>query len=463
LRAVCFEDLLSRLVEEALKKGASYADARAKRVIGVRVEVVDGYLREAKSGVEEGLNVRVLVGGAWGFASAPLSLEEGLRAVEEAVKAARVLKPSGRLELAQQPSGKSRFKADVKRPLMDVPFEEKVELALKVNREMLSYNERVKSASTVYSDALETRAAYTSHGRCSEVEASYVYFLSSAYAEEAGLRQRGFKTLAGVGGFEVAGEASKAGVEAASLAVRLLSAPPPPAGKSTCILDPEIAGTFIHEAFGHACEADLVLAGASILEGRIGQRVGSELVTVIDDPSIKGLYGWTPVDDEATEGRSTAIVERGVLKGYLHSLETASKMKAAPTGNARSQGYANRPIVRMTNTYIAPGDWKPEELMEDTESGLYIKGSSYGYVDTAKGLFSFKCKEAYLIERGEPTKLLRDVALSGLTLEVLSNVDAVANDLRFNPGICGKEGQHVPVTDGSPHIRVKEVLVGGAT
>jgi len=455
-----FEDLLARLVDEALRLGASYADVRARRGYGVRVEVVDGGVRDVRWGFEEGLNVRVLVGDAWGFACAPLSLEGGLRAVVEAIESARPLRRGGRLSLPSRPSSKSRFRCEVRRPTADVGVEEKVDLALSACREMLSYDPRVKSSTALYSDLVEHREVYTSDGRYGEVEASYVYFSASAYAEEAGLRQRGFKVVAGVGGYEVVDEALSAAREASSLAVKLLSAPPPPAGRHTCILDPEIAGTFIHEAFGHACEADLVLSGSSVLEGRVGQRVGSELVTVVDDPTLN-LFGWSPVDDEATVARRTVLVDGGVLKGYLHSLETSTLMGAQPTGNARSQSYAHRPIVRMTNTFIAPGDWSLEELMEGVEEGLYVKGSSYGYVDTAKGVFSFKCKEAYLIKHGEPVKLLRDVALSGETLDVLSRVDAVGRDLSFNPGYCGKEGQHVPVTDGSPHIRVGGVLVGG--
>ena len=462
------EEVLSKLIDYALKAGASYADARARRVEGTRVEVVDGGLREVRCGLEEGFNVRVLVEGTWGFASSSfVTPEESLRLVKKAISAAKALagRVKQRAEVYPQSTLRSKARVKVKVPLNSVDLEEKVELAFKLNEESLSLDEKVKSATTVYSDAVEARAVYTSHGRYVEVETSYLYLSSLAYAFEAGLRQRGFKVHGGVGGFELtrSTEALELGVEAASMALRLLKAPPPPSGRFTCVLDPEIAGTFIHEAFGHACEADLVLSNSSILEGKLGTRVGGEEVTVVDDPMLEGLYGWYPFDDEASEGRRTVIVEEGILKSFLHSLETAISLRAKPTGNARAQGYSSRPIVRMTNTFIAPGTWKPEELLGETKTGLYVKGSNYGYVDTAKGLFSFKCKEAYLLENGEPSKLLRDVALSGLTLEVLINVDGVANDLKFNPGICGKEGQYVPVTDGSPHIRVKGVLVGGVS
>ncbi len=459
------EDLLSKLVEASLKAGASYASAQARSTRSLRVEVQDGELREVKWGLEAGVGVRVLVEGRWGFASASLSQASlSLDLAKQAVESARaVAQPSRLSQVPEQPSLRAKVEASVVEGLESVPLDEKVELALKLNRSSLSLDGRVKSATTVLSEAVEERWIYTSHARLVKVKTSYLYLSCSAYAFEAGVRQRGFKVLGGVGGFELARreEALKLGVEAASTALRLLNAPPPPPGKHTCILDPEMAGTFIHEAFGHACEADLVLQGSSILAGKLGSEVASRLVTVVDDPSIQGLYGWTPFDDEAVEAERTVLVEDGVLKGYLHNLESSKLLGARPNGHARAQGFDCTPLVRMTNTFIEPGDWSFEELLQDTKRGLYVKGSGYGYVDVAKGLFSFKCREAYLIEEGELTKPLRDVALSGLTLETLKGVDAVADDLSFNAGVCGKEGQSVPVTDGSPHIRVREVVVGG--
>jgi TldD protein len=155
------------------------------------------------------------------------------------------------------------------------------------------------------------------------------------------------------------------------------------------------------------------------------------------------------------------LIDKGVLKGYLHSIETASRMGEKTNGAARAQDFASTPIVRMSNTYIVPGDCKPEEVFEGMKHGIYAVGSEYGYVIPANGQFTFKCEYAHIIENGEPKELIRDVALSGLILEALNNVEAIGQDLAFEPGVCGKSGQSVPVSTGGPHVRVSNVVVGG--
>ena len=458
-------DLARRAVEICIELGAEFADARLLSHSGLRVEVADGRVREVKSVDEVGLALRCFVGGGWGFTSTSiLMLDEVERACREAFKLAKAA--------GQRVEEKASLKCECRgfsihvKPRVDplnLSVEEKVEMCLGMEREMRELDSRVRSTSSVYLEAREELFVVNSLGLESTAIMPTLLVVASAYASEAGVTQRGYESNGGVGGLEVLEPKGPKAVarDAAQEALELLKAKSPPAGKFTCILDPELAGVFIHEAFGHACEADIVLSGGSILEGMIGKSVGSREVVVKDDPTLKGLFGYTPVDSEGVEGRGTTIVEMGTLKSYLHSLETSSRMSAKPTGNGRAQGYMNAPIVRMTNTFIDRGSWKVEELFEGVERGVYAKGSSYGYVDTAKGEFVFKCSRLYIIERGELKQLCRDAALSGFTLEVLRNVDAVAGDLSFKPGLCGKEGQWVRVSTGSPHIRVRDVVIGG--
>jgi len=242
-------------------------------------------------------------------------------------------------------------------------------------------------------------------------------------------------------------------------AVALLDAAVPKGGPYPVILDQELAGVFVHEAVGHATEGDIVLEGDSCLEGKLGEQIGSELVTVKDDPSLM-QNGYYPFDDEGSLAQESVLVEKGILRSYLNSRETAARLGGTPR-NARSDGL-DRPVVRMSNTYIANGDWKLEEILEELGDGVYLAGSRGGQVSTGEGVFQFNAKRGYLVKDGEKAGLLRDVSLSGKILETLMHVKAVGNDLKFNSGRCGKAGQLVPVSDGSPHLLVGEATVGGA-
>jgi TldD protein len=227
------------------------------------------------------------------------------------------------------------------------------------------------------------------------------------------------------------------------------------------IADPDLAGVFAHEAVGHAAEGDSVVSGESILEKKIGEKVSSGFVTIYDDPAMENGFGSFPYDDEGVKGSKKILIENGVLKNFILSRETAFKLGMNPNGGARAESFAVRPLVRMSNTMIEKGEHSFDELIEDIKYGVYAKGTRGGQVDPAKGSFQFSAQEAFLIENGEVTKPLKDLSLSGLTLETLKNIDAVGKDVRFGePGFCSK-GQLVPVGDGGPHIRIKNVLIGG--
>ena len=203
-------------------------------------------------------------------------------------------------------------------------------------------------------------------------------------------------------------------------------------------------------------------AGQSILEGRLGEMLAAPGVTIVDDSTVPGAYGSFKYDSEGTPGSRRVIIERGKLVGYLHSLETAGKFGVAPNGAARAEGYDAKPIVRMSNTAIEPGDWSLADMLAGTERGLYLSGGAWGYVYTAAGQFTCNVEEAFLIEKGELTTHFRNVCISGMTLETLQNVWAVGRDLRFElGGTCGKDGQGVPVADAQPTLRIPEIVVGG--
>jgi len=242
----------------------------------------------------------------------------------------------------------------------------------------------------------------------------------------------------------------------------LLNAEKPPSGKMDIVMDPSLVGVYVHESFGHAEEADSILAKDSILEGKMGKKLGSELINIYDDPTLPGLRGSYYYDSEGTKSVNRQLVKEGVQVGYLHSLETAAKMNAIPNGAGRAMNFNHRPVVRMGNTYIDAGDHSFEELLETIKNGVYLENSYGGYVDTAKGEFYFSAQGGHKIENGELGAAIQNVSMSGLCLEVLERTVAVGKDLEFAfPGSCGKASQWVPVHAGGPPVAVKQIVVGG--
>jgi len=461
------EDLLESILDYGLSLGAEFCDIRVQDTTGTTIRVVNGKTKQLTSSHNKGAGVRAFIKGAWGFSCTNSLDKKSLkRAAETAVKMVKATtkRTKTTFELKLPKPARASVEIPAKTPVTEISIEEKVGYALTLDKAAKEYSSKVVNTNERYSDVTGFSIVCNSNGTYVETNLNYVIAVAYVFAQEGSIKQQGFEIEAGAGGYEIVEteRARKLGETAAERAVRLLKAKSAPAGKFTAVLDPRLTGIFIHEAFGHACEADTILAGRSILEGKIGEKVGSPDVTVVDDPTLKGSFGYFPYDSEGTLAKRKVLVEKGVLKEFMHNLETASRMNAEPNGSARAETYQNLPIVRMSNTYIAPGDWTFEEIIEDTKKGIYAKGSVYGYVNTARGQFMFKPEEAYMIEKGELTSLLRESAISGLTLDVLRNIDALGRDLQINdPGTCGKSLQGARVNDGGPHVRVKEMVFGG--
>ncbi len=226
------------------------------------------------------------------------------------------------------------------------------------------------------------------------------------------------------------------------------------------VLSSEAGGTMIHEAIGHGLELDLVNDGMSVYKDKIGKKVASEKITIIDDGTIPFKRGTSQFDDEGTPTQKTILVENGVLKNYMSDILNAMKIGKNSTGNGRRESYRFKPIPRMTNTYIASGDDSPEKIIKSVEKGLFVKKMGGGQVNTVTGDFVFEVSEGYLIEKGEIGDPVRDTTLIGNGPEILKIIDMVGNDLGFGIGTCGKDGQGVPVSDAQPTLRIPEIVVG---
>ncbi|MCZ7395111.1 MAG: TldD/PmbA family protein [Candidatus Methanoperedens sp.] len=438
-----------------------YYDTRIIKSVSTAVILDNGEIREISNNFSSGAAVRVLSSGSWGFVSQdnPENLDGALHSAERLAEAARNRCPRSPIKLAPIEKPGLQNLPRVRENPLDIPVDDKVKLLADIEKN--ARMEGIKSTNAVYSESFINVRYSSSEGLDCEYTLNRIGFSISAIAHDEGTYQIGRESRFGVSGFEFfkKHDAFALARKAASTALQLLSAKAPKAGTYPVILDQELAGVFIHEAVGHAVEADHVIEGNSILAGKIGEEIASPLITVYDDPSLHE-FGYYPFDDEGAESKRTTVIQDGVLKAFLHSRETAGLL-GGTSRNSRAQGYT-RPVIRMSNTFIAPDGMKFEEMLGELKNGIYLIGSRGGQVNPGEGVFQFNAERGFMVENGEITTPLRDVSLSGNTLEILNNVAAVGNDLEMNSGRCGKAGQLVPVSDGAPHVMVRKAMVGGA-
>jgi TldD protein len=449
-------DLFENIIAKTRQK-VDYIDIRFGMGENTSILMKDGNVDEINTGMSLATRVRVLNNGAWGFAyTSDLSKIDEI--TETALKLSDSLK--GDVKLSESEIIKDKVEVDVKIPFKDVSIEEKKDIMKDAND--AATIEKVNSTTVSYADSEVNELFMNSEGSEIQVKTDRVRMALNASATDGEIIQFGHGSLGGVKGFELISEADieEFGRNIGEKAVRLLDAKPAPSGQFPVIADPELTGVLIHEALGHATEGDLILQNDSILKDKISEKIASDIVNIFDDASRKDGFGYYPYDVEGVKTKPNQLVKNGELISLLNSRETASKLGMKSSGNARSI-IADQPIVRMSNTYLQPGDNTFEELLEDIPNGMYLKGSRGGQVDTGKGIFQFNAAEGYLIEDGEITTPLRDVSLSGNILETLKNIDAIGNDFKLSVGFCGKDGQTAPVGDGGPHTRILNALVGG--
>jgi TldD protein len=271
--------------------------------------------------------------------------------------------------------------------------------------------------------------------------------------------QMGYEREHTINGFDLR-HRQEIGRKAAEIAVALLDAGAAKGGRMHAVLDPELAGVFAHEAVGHASEGDLIHEGNSVLKGKTGEKIGDEILTIVDDPALRE-FGFDPVDAEGTAVKRTEIIRKGVVNAFLHNRESLAAIGNGIAGHARAMP-GEPPLVRMSNTFIENGDSAEAEIFAECKNGIFLKGSRGGQVDPGRGIFQFNAEYGYLVKNGECTKMIRDVSLSGEILSTLHRIVLCGNDRKMSPGYCGKGGQSVPVSDGAPHVLLLDAVVGGS-
>lgn len=444
---------------ENITFNADYADIRAVEGNSTNIIMKDNKIQEVNTGINIGLRIRVLNNGAWGFVFTN-DLNKIDKIAKTAIKLSNVLK--GDVKLVEAESVEDKAKTPRKISFADVDIEDKKEIITDASK--AATFDDIVSTTVSYSDSESKSLFVNSEGSSILLDEARVGLFLNAAASSGETIQFGHGGIGGAKGFESLGDADieQFGRKIGEKANRLLKASTPPSGKFSIVTDNELTGVFIHETLGHAVEADLILQNDSILKGKMNNVIGSEIVNIIDDASNMDGFGYYAYDGEGIKTQKNQLVKNGELISLLSSRESASKLDMLSSGNARSI-VSEQPIVRMSNTYLEPGDMDFDELFEDISEGIYLKGSRGGQVDTGKGIFQFNASESFKIENGEITDPLRDVSLSGNILETLKNVDGIGNDFKLGIGFCGKSGQTAPVGDGGPHTRILNAIVGGSS
>ena len=450
-------------IEDALRgTDAAYVEVRVEEAETRSLRYRGRDLEDVGRSTALGGCVRALAGAGWGFAS--FNDLSSLRAkVDQAIKQARVLKGDP-IVLASVEPIVDVAPAVVGEDPTRVPLAEKKETLDRYVDVMMS-TEGVQSSTVAYADANKRVTFANTEGAFIQQDRVDVNMRLSALARKNGDVQQSGVSIGSLGDFAFVRELDDAAQEVADRAIALLAAPPVQGGEHTVVLDPVLAGVFIHEAFGHLSEADHIYAEPRLQEiMQKGRRFGRPILNVVDGANTpaSNLRGSYRYDDEGVPGRRTQLIHEGVLVGRLHSRETAGKLGEDVTGNARAISYRFPPIVRMTNTYIEPGEGSVDDLIADVKDGVYVK-NWYGGM-TSMEMFTFSAGEAYRIRDGKIAELCRPVMLSGNVFTTLENIDAIAADLAMNQGGgCGKAGQSpLPVSNGSPHVRIRRCLLNAA-
>ncbi|MEN6389345.1 MAG: TldD/PmbA family protein [Syntrophomonas sp.] len=453
--------LLNRILEEALRHGGDWAEVYVEEKHNSSVICEDSRIEKINQGFEQGVGIRVVQGERTAYVSSNQLDESDL------LKAARLaglsVKGSGEREKSIQfdPAARKNTVDQARYPEA-INIDKKVELVMSADRVARGCGAEIRQVSIGLADLSKSVQIANSWGEVIEEQVNRVRWMINAIAARDALIQTGSASSGGTCGWELLNRASitEQASQAAWLALKMLDAEPAPAGRMPVVMAAQAGGTMVHEACGHGLEADLVQKGLSVYS-RKGAVVAAPGVSVVDDPTLDGRYGSYRFDDEGQLAHPTYLIKDGILEDYLYDRMCARREGRQNSCNGRRESYQDKPIPRMSNTMIMPGEDDPGEIIRSTRNGLLVKKMGGGQVNTINGDFVFDVQEGYLIQNGQIGPLVRGATLTGNGPQVLMNIDRIGSDLGFGIGVCGKDGQGVPVADAQPTIRIKELVVGG--
>lgn len=455
------KEMLSKVISKALEKGGDFADVYLENRISRQVVMEESKFKSGLYGISQGAGVRVISGNKTGYAyTDEITKEKLLRAAEVASFVARNgnrIKPVN-ISDAAYPSF-----VTVKQPLGEIADEKRIEIIKRADQAAKDYDSRIKMAMVDYYDEIRGRVIVTSEGIYLKDELPLLFFIVQALSDDGKARHMARERISNHSGFEMFENLIPETVarNAAREAIAMLPAEDAPAGIMDVVMQNGWGGVLVHEAVGHPLEADNIAKGIGAFTGKIGKKVASDCFTMVDDGTLPNFRGTINYDDEGTEAKRNVLIEKGFLNGFMTDVLSAKQLSMVRTGNGRRESFRYIPIPRMTNTFIDAGKDKPEDILSSTKKGIYVQSLSGGSVNPITGVFNFTCREAYMIENGKKTNPVKGATLIGSCMDVISNIDAVGNDLDFGPGICGK-GQAAEVSAGQPTVRIRGINVGGS-
>jgi TldD protein len=458
------------ILREALREEGEFADLFFEQTHSVVIICEEDRIEKAISGLDMGMGLRLLFDRKtfYGFTTeiSTTSLFNLAKRISRSAKegggeTVNGFSQTSRTAFLSSPISQSLY--SIQKHPKTLSIEERVSVVKQANEVARKLDSRVQQVKVLYRDVRQRLAISNSEGILTEGERVGTILSVQVVSAKGDVVQTGYEPVGGTVGFELFDlyPPEKVAEAATRRSLLMLSARKAPMGRMAVVLSSEAGGTMIHEAIGHGLEADLAQQGLSVYSKKIGEKVASSLITVVDDPTLPQKRGSYAFDDEGVASRRTLLVEEGILRGYLYDRLSALKDGVESSGNGRRESYQHKPIPRMSNTMILPGKMKPEEIVRSVEKGLFVKKMGGGQVNTVNGDFIFEVSEGYLIERGKIGEPVRGATLIGNGPQVLKDIDMVGNDIGFGIGTCGKDGQGIPVSDAQPTLRIPELVVGG--
>ncbi|MBI5641972.1 MAG: TldD/PmbA family protein [Deltaproteobacteria bacterium] len=450
-----------KVIKAALSKGGEFADIYVEDTFNTSIVCEENRIEKVVVGRDRGCGIRVIANFKTYYAYTNDFTEKGLlelaHTVANGVKEGREI---GGISLAKKEKAAG---FDIKKLPIQADLSQKVSLVNRANKTAWAMDKRIRQVRVMYGDGFKRVCIVNSLGEWVEEDRTGIIFVCNAVSKEDDIVQTGYEPLGGATGLEIFEETSPEEVAeiASKRALDMIKARRAPGGKMGVVLSSEAGGTMIHEAVGHGLEADLAMQNLSVYSGKMNEKVAAPIITVLDDATIPYKRGSFFYDDEGSPAERTVLVENGVLKSYMHDRLSSMKAGVRSTGNGRRESYHHRPIPRMTNTLIAPGNTDPASIIRSLDKGLFVKKMGGGQVNTVNGDFVFEVTEGYMIEKGKVGELVRGATLTGNGPEVLMTIDMVGTDLGYGIGTCGKDSQGVPVADAQPTLRIPEIVVGG--
>ena len=453
--------LLNRVLARALAKGGDFAEIYLENRISRGIVMEESRFKSAVTSLSRGAGVRVMAGEKTGYATSDETDEASLLRAAEVASAVASQGGSGQAIPIRRDKRASYI--TVRLPLQEVADEKRLDILRRADQAARDYDPRIRTSFITYSDEVRGRTIANSEGLLLSDELPLLFFIVETLGVEGDRRHLGRERVSRHSGFEMfeAVTPEEAARAAARESVAMLAAEECPAGIMDVVIQNGWGGVLVHEAVGHPLEADNIARKVGAFTGKLGQKVASEVFTMVDDGTLPNARGTTNFDDEGTPGQRNVLIRNGVLEKYLTDILSAKQLGLPRTGNGRRESFRFMPIPRMTNTFIENGKDNAADILASTAQGLYVQSLSGGSVNPITGVFNFTCRESYLIENGRKTKPVRGATLIGSCLDIIQKTDAVGNDLAFGSGICGK-GQNAEVDAGQPTVRIRGINVGGS-